>query len=109
MARTNIAELTEDQVIEAYTRKFFRPVFTSTPPIPASYDGKYVCLAAIAMDVELSEAQMDALETAIEAITGVHKAFVLIGSARLPLDRTPVDHDLTIGVEASFDIKPPPA
>lgn len=102
--RSNIIEKTEAEVLQENTGKFFRPVFVQTPAIPAEYDGKYVCLAAIAVNVDLTEEQMDAIETAIEGITGVYKAFVLIGPARIPIDRTPEDCDLKIGVEASFRI-----
>jgi len=108
MTRTNITEKTEAQVLVQSTGKFFRPVFASTPIIPASYNGKYVCIMAVATDVEVSEAQMDALETAIENISGVHKAFCLIGPARIPTDRVPVDHDLKIGVEGKFMIQAQP-
>jgi len=108
MARSNIVELTTDQVIEQNTSKFFRPVYSETPAIPDTYAGKYAVLAAIAVNVALTEEQMDALETAIEGITGVHKAFVLIGPARIPTDRVPEGTDLVIGVEGKFDIKPTP-
>jgi hypothetical protein len=109
MARTNIVERTEDEIIVQYTDRFFRRVFASTPAIPAAYDGKYAVMCALAVDIEASEAQMDAMETQIEAIANVHKAFVMVGPARIPLDRVPADHDLTIGVEASFNITPMPA
>ena len=108
MARTNITELTDAQVLVANTSKVFRPVFVQTPVIPATYNGKYAVLCAIAVNVQLSEAQMDALEVAIGAITGVHKAFVMIGPARIPIDRVPAGCDLRIGVEGSFRIDPTP-
>ena len=108
MDRSNITEKTEAEVLAASTAKFFRPVYTQTPVIPASYDGKYICLVAIAVDVDATEVQMDGMETDIEAITGVHKAFVMIGPARIPIDRVPADHDLRIGVEGSFRIDETP-
>ena len=108
MPRTNITELTDAQVLLANTSKVFRPVFAQTPIIPPSYDGKYICLVAIAVDVAATEAQMDGMETSIEAIPGIHKAFVMIGPARIPLDRVPADCDLRIGVEGSFRIDPTP-
>jgi len=108
MARPNIIEKTEAEIIAQNESRFFRPVFATTPAIPASYDGKYACLVAVATNAALDETQMDQLETAIEGITGVHKAFVLIGPARIPLDRVPADHELRIGVEGSFRIDPTP-
>jgi len=51
---------------------------------------------------------MDSLEMAIEALNGVHQAFVLVGPARVPIDRQPADTDLTIRVEAGFEIRPTP-
>jgi len=108
MARINTSELTEDKLIEQYSGKVFRPVAAETPAIPASYDGKYVCAVLVAVNSELTEAQMDTLETSIEAIAGVHKAFTLIGPARIPVDRQPVDTDLTIRVEAGFEIRTTP-
>lgn len=106
--RANIVEKTEEQVIEQYTDKFFRRVHASTPAIPASYAGKYAMMVVVATDVAPSEAQMDGFETDIEAITGVHKAFILVGPARIPTDRVPANHELFIGIEAGFDIKPEP-
>ena len=108
MARKNITELTEAEVIDQYTSKVFRPVMAETPPIPSTYDGKYVCAVLVATDSQLTETQMDQLETQIESISGVHKAFVLIGPARIPIDRQPADTDLTIKAEAGFQIKPTP-
>ena len=109
MARSNITELTDEQVLSRYTDRFFRRVSAKTPDIPASYDGKYVSAVLVATDAQLSEAQMDGLETAIESITGVAKAFVLIGPARIPLDRVPTGDELRIVVEAGFDIYTPVA
>ena len=108
MARKNITEQTEDQVLAQSTQKFFRPVFAQTPAIGAGYTGKFVCMIAVATDVEVNESQMDALETAIEAISGVHGAHCLIGPARIPLDRVPADHDLKIGIEGKFTVDPTP-
>ncbi len=108
MARSNITELTEDQVLARSTDRFFRRVSATTPIIPGTYSGKYVILAAIAIDVAASEAQMDGFEASIEAITGVHKAHVLVGPARIPLDRVPADHDLRIAVEGGFRIDAEP-
>jgi hypothetical protein len=108
MPRNNTTELTESQIIETYTNKVFGPVSAQSPTISASYAGKFVCVTLVATDAELSEAQMDALETSIEAITGVYKAFTLIGPARIPIDRKPVDTDLSIRVEAGFEITPIP-
>jgi len=62
----------------------------------------------VATNAALTETQMDALETAIEAITGVHKAYTLIGPARIPLDRVPAGHELAIWARAGFDIRPTP-
>ena len=109
MARVNIIEVTEDQAIVRYTDRFFRRVQASTPDIPASYDGKYVSAVLVATSLELTDAQMDNLETQIEAITGVDKAFALIGPARIPIDRVPVDtaektYALKINIEAGFNI-----
>jgi hypothetical protein len=107
MARENIVELTDEQVLSAFTDRFFRRVQAKTPDIPATYAGKYVSAVLVATDAQLSEAQMDALETSIEAISGVHKAFCLIGPARIPLDRVPTGDELRVVVEAGFDIYTP--
>jgi len=108
MARPNVSEMTEDEILVSHTDKFFRRVFAQTPIIPASYDGKYAVMCAIAINIDATEAQMDTLETQIEAITGVHKAFVMVGPARIPIDRVPAGHDLRIGIEAGFGISPTP-
>lgn len=108
MPRRNITEQTEAEVIVRDTSRFFRAVSATTSVIPGSFSGKYALMLVVATDAEVTEAQMDALETAIEAITGVHRAFVMIGPARIPLDRVPVDHDLRLRVEGSFTIEPTP-
>lgn len=107
--RSNIIELTEAQAIERYTDKFFRTVHAETPAIPATYDGKYVLLAVIAVNVQATEVQMDAFEASVDGIAGVHKCHILAGPARIPLDRTPADHDLIISIDGGFDIRPTPA
>ena len=108
MPRQNITEQTEAEDIVRDTSRFFRSVSATTPVIPGSFNGKYALMLVVATDSEATEAQMDALETAIEAITGVHKAFVMIGPARIPLDRVPVDHDLRFLVEGIFSFEPTP-
>lgn len=113
MTRPNITEVSTDEAIVRYTDRFFRRVYAETPAIPATYDGKYALIAVIAVNTAPTEAQMDTLQTQIEAITGVHKAFVLIGPARIPLDRVPDDtaettYSLHIGAEAGFDIRATP-
>lgn len=105
MSRPTITEVTTDDVLVRYTDRFFRAVSAETPAIPASYDGKHVVIAVIATDAAPTEAQLDGLETQIEAINGVHKAFVLIGPARIPLDRVPANTELFIHAQASFDIR----
>lgn len=108
MTRANITERTEEEVIVSNEAKFFRPVYAKTPAIPITYDGKYVCLLAVVLDVKATEAQMDLLETSITSTSGVHNAFCLIGPARIPLDRVPSGYDLNIGVEGKFNITPEP-
>lgn len=106
MPRVNIVEKTEAEAIAEYTDRFFRRVTARTPIIPAGYDGKYVLIAAIAINLQATEQQMDNFEDDIEALTGVHKTFILAGPARIPIDRVPADHDLRIVVEAGFSIDP---
>lgn len=108
MDRPNIVEKTEDEVLAQYTDAFFRRVRQQTPEISASYDGKYVVLCAVAIDINATELQMDNMEASIEAITGVHKAFVMIGPARIPIDRVPTGHALLIDIDAGFSIEPTP-
>jgi len=108
MPRRNIQEAAEADIVKNNTRLVFKPVHAETPAIPQSYDGKYALMMAIATDIEPSEAQMDQLEAAIEDITGVHKSFILIGPARLPLDRVPSGTDLSIWIDAGFAINPKP-
>lgn len=109
MARGNITELTDEQVVSRSKDRFFRKVYKETPSIPlAAYNGKYVCAVLVAVDSALSEAEMDTLEAGIDAVANVHKSFCLIGPARIPVDRVGAGNDLHIGVEAGFDIRPEP-
>ncbi len=113
MARTNISELTCDEIVVRYSDRAFRVVSAETPDIPENYAGKFASAIIVATNVELSEAQMDELQTRIEEIAGVHKAFVLIGPARIPIDRVPADtandtYALKIKVEAGFGITKTP-
>jgi hypothetical protein len=108
MPRPNIKERTEAEVLATRTRDFFRSVSNVTPVIPNSYAGKYALMLAVAVNSEFTEANMDALETAIDALTEVHKSFVLIGPARIPTNRVPAGHDLRLGVEGRFSIEVTP-
>ena len=108
MPRANIIEKTEAEVIVQTPTKFFKPVFTSTPPIPPEYDGKYICLMGVATDTPMTEEEMDALETTLEAMPNIYRAICPIGSARIPLDRIPDGYDLKIGMEGKFIIEPTP-
>jgi hypothetical protein len=108
MPRPNVLELTDAQVLKAYTGKVFREVSAETPPIPGTYAGKFVVAVLVAVNAEITEGQMDSLEVEIDAIVGVHKSFVLIGPARIPTDRQPVDNDLIIKVRAGFDVRTTP-
>ena len=107
MARSNITELTDEQVITASTDRFFRRVGAISGDIPATYAGKYVVAAIITIDTALSEAEMDTLETNIDAITGVHKSFVMIGPARVPIDRVPTGDELQAVIEVGWNIYTP--
>ena len=107
MARPNIIEVQESEAIIRYTDRFFRRVRATTPDIPAAYDGKYVTAVLVVTDVAPTEAQLDGLETNIEGITGVDKAFALIGPARIPLDRVPASSELRVVAEMAFDMYTP--
>lgn len=108
MARPIVVEKTDDEVIVQSTDRYFRRVANESPPIGAAYDGKYACWAIVVTDIALSEAQLDSLEDQIGDIAGVHKAFVRIGSSRIPVDRVPEGSYLWIGTEAGFNIVPTP-
>ncbi len=107
MTRPIVVELTDEQILERYKDNTFRTVHSRTNPIPSTYAGKYAILAAIAVNEEATEAQLDALQVAIEAInpTLIHKAFVLVGASRIPTDKVGVDEDLFIEVTANFNVE----
>lgn len=104
MPRLNVGELTEDEVLTRSTQTFFKRRYNRTPAIPASFDGKYVILTAVVADIQASEAQMDTLETAIEGLPNVHKAFCLIGPARIPLDRLPAGAELVGSMDFGWEM-----
>jgi hypothetical protein len=108
MTRPVIIERTTDEVVQRSTDRVFGAVFKETPVIPASYAGKYALLCVMAVDIQATEEQMDTFQTQLEAIPNVHKAFVLSGPHRLPLDRVPEGDELRVGAEASFRIRTPP-
>jgi hypothetical protein len=107
MARVNVIERTDDEVRVSDTRKYFRPA-VETVSVPVTYAGKYIVLCAVVTDIEASEAQMDSLETSIEAIPGVHAAHVRIGPARIPHDRLPAGADLIARIGLEIDMIPTP-
>lgn len=107
MARPTIIERTNNEVLVERAELYFKKVYKEVQS-PVTYSGKHAILAVIVTNISPSEAQMNALETAIEGLTGIHKAHVMIGPARIPLDRVPAGNDLFIGVEAGFDIRATP-
>lgn len=107
MARANVIELTDEEVLALSTDRFFKAARDETGAIPVAYDGKYYCVAAIVTNVALTEAQMDDLEAQIDAIAGVAKSFVRIGPVRIPLDRVPAGDDLVVQIESNVDIRTP--
>ncbi len=109
MARPIVTELSDEQIVERYRDNTFRKVYARTNAIPASYDGKYALLTAIAVNSQITEAQMDALEGLIEGIAGVHKAFVLVGPSRIPTDRVGDGEELFIEVDCNFEMEETPS
>ncbi len=104
MARPNIVELTDEQIVERNKDERFRKRYAETGVISSAYDGKYAILMAIAVNTQLTEGQMDTLQDLIEDITGVHKAFALLGPARIPVDKVEEGEELRIGVTGEFHI-----
>ena len=96
-----LTELTDAEAFVASTSKFIRPArreFT----VPDALSGQYVTAVGVVTAVELSEAQQTALQDAIELITGVTQAKVLIGPTRLSLDRMPTD---TVDTDYQFKVQ----
>ena len=88
------------------TNDFFPAVAASTPSIPLeSFSGKYALMIAVAADSDLDEAGADSLQAAIKAIPGVHDAFVLITSSRIPTDRISAGQELRLRIEGGFTIE----
>jgi hypothetical protein len=108
MTLPTINERTNDEVIVRSTDRYFQSARNITSPISVAYNGKYVCFGAIVTDVALDDAQIASLQIQIGEIPGVYAAFIRIGSCRIPIDRVPADHELKIGVEASYTITPIP-
>jgi hypothetical protein len=102
--RENIGEKTAAEMMAINPSKAFKPARATTPAIPETYSGKYVNIMAVATDSAMTEEQMDLLEIAVEEITGIHKAFCLIGPARIPTDRVLDGYELRIKCRAKFTI-----
>jgi len=107
MARVNIDELTDEELRATYPRLVFKPVYAETPAIPSIMDGQYAQMLVVASNIQLSEAQMDQLEQAISDLPGISIAYTIVGSARIPLDRVPSNHNLKIWLNAGFTIEKP--
>jgi hypothetical protein len=100
--RENIGEKTAAEMMAINPSKAFESARATTPAIPETYGGKYVNIMAVATNSAMTEEQMDLLEIAVEEITGIHKAFCLIGPARIPTDRVPDGFELKIRCRAKF-------
>ena len=87
---TGLTEYTDEQAFVNSTTKFIRPESRQFN-VPDTMFGDYVSVVGVVTAVELNETQQAALETAIEAITGVSFAKVVIGPTRLSGDRMPTD------------------
>ena len=107
MATPAIVEKTEDELVVQYSDRVWRPV-QRTITVPDTLSGKYVTAVAVVTDVQLNDAQEATLEAAVEAITGVQLAKVLVGASRLSHDRLPADtaentYDLRVGIRMGID------
>ena len=109
MPITEIIERSNADVIAQYTDRYLPKVYVETAAVPASYDGKYAQAIVIATNAKLDDTTSAQLEAAIEAITGVHKAFHL-AQGRIPVDLVPEDtaektYTLHLGAEFGFNIR----
>lgn len=107
MAFEDAVDLTDEESIIQNTSKIFRPRYVETPAVPASFDGKYMAVVILALDVNPNATQAGQLETAIEAIANVHYAKGLVKRA-IPISRLPANTELRYGVELSTQIRPVP-
>jgi len=109
MPTPGITEISNDEIVVRYSDRVFRPVSRSIT-VPDTFSGKYVSAVAVVTNVALNDAQEAQLIAAIEAITGVDLAHVLVGSSRLSHDRLPADtaettYDLEVRVEMGLNAK----
>jgi len=109
MPTPGITEISDDEIVVRYSDRVFRPVSRSIT-VPDTLNGKYVNAVAVVTPVALNDAQEAQLKTAIEAITGVDLAHILVGSSRLSHDRLPADtpeatYSLEVRVEMGLNAK----
>jgi hypothetical protein len=75
-------------------------------PIPPTYDGKFILVMAVALDANATDAQIAALEAAVNNLTGVADAKAMLGPAPVYLSTDiPVGYDLYLSAEAGWQLR----
>jgi hypothetical protein len=99
--RTEMTTRTDDQILLAAIDKRVRPASASFDSLGA---GWHITTVAVRTAVKLNAAQMDALESAIEAIAGVSAARVLIQGPDGGVPALPATHEANLLVEMRFNV-----
>lgn len=99
--RTEIIERTNDELLLAAIDKKFRPAYATYDALPA---GAFILTCAIKTSVRLTDAQMNALETAIQAIAGVQQARVLSLGPPNGIPVLPAGSTVTLEVQTSYRV-----
>ena len=105
MTLPTITEVSNDDIIICDAERVFRTATAESPPIPGAADGQHVVLLAVTSPVAATDAQIAALEAAVESLPGVTHALALIGPSRLPVDRLPPDTTLRLHVTAGYRVR----
>ena len=98
----DLIELTDEQAIVQSPGKFFRPVVSEIGPLP---DDQHILTIGVAVSSALDEAERTTLEAAIEAISGVQKAVVLISGKTPTTGRVPVTHEMHLQTQSQIILK----
>jgi len=98
-ARQTLSELTIEEVREIRPDIVLREKASVVQNVPNDQE---VTILAIGTNTALKSSQKDALETAVEAITGVKKAKVLISGKSPSAANTPVGKQISMIVTGRF-------
>ena len=103
--RTSIIQRTDDDLLTESIDKRFRPALATFSGVPP---GLHIVSVVLSTPARLTDAQLNALETAIKAINGVNAALVMVLGPVAGTPTPPANHAIDLQLSMNFATRPLP-